>query len=139
MQVLVATQATQGARTHDRMNGIDGELVWLLEPCRACWCYPDGRCTCGRMYMGLTSFRATSTAVVAEVPGLARRDFETGMRSFVRARPDLFCGGEHSFTVAIDHLIDLAAGWSVGTVLGRRGHDLLPRGRVAAGPCRSDS
>ena len=133
MQVLVATSATQGGAAHDRMDGIAGELVWLLKPCRACWCYPDGRCTCGRMFLGLTSFRETSTAVVAEVPGLTRRDLETGMRSFVRARQDLFCSGEHSFTVAIDNLIDLAAVWPVGTVLGRRGHELLPRGRVSEG------
>jgi len=132
MQVLVATKATQGAMAHDQMTGVAGELVWLLEPCRACWCYPDGRCTCGRMFSGLTSFRASSTAVVSEVPGLRRLDLAQAMRRFVRARRELFCGGEHSFTAAIDGLIAQAALWPVGTVLGRRGHVLLPRGIVPA-------
>ena len=136
MQVFVATEATQGAHAHDRMNGIDGELVWLLEPCRACWCYPDGRCTCGRMFSGLSSFRETSTAVVSEVPGLTREDLERAMRGFVRARRDLFCCDEHSYTTAIDNLIAQAALWPVGTVLGRRGHVLLPRGIVPADSAR---
>jgi hypothetical protein len=127
MQVLVATAATQGAQAHDQMNGSEGELVWLLKPCRACWCYPDGQCTCGRMFSGLNSFRQTSTAVIAEVPGLTREDLATAMRRFARARPDLICSGEHSYDAAIDIVLEQAALWPVGTVLGRRGNELLPR------------
>ncbi|MCU1446052.1 hypothetical protein [Cryobacterium sp.] len=56
------------------------------------------------------------------------------MRRFARARRDLFCCDEHSYTTTIDTLIEQAALWPVGTVLGRRGHVLLPRRTVAAGP-----
>ena len=33
MKVFVATRETQGARPSDFNSCIDGELVWMLDPC----------------------------------------------------------------------------------------------------------
>ena len=42
MKALVATAETQGSRKSDFTNCIDGELVWMLDPCPVSSRYPDG-------------------------------------------------------------------------------------------------
>lgn len=69
MKVLTATHATQGQRTNDFDWCVDGELV--MQPPFVCGTdldNPDGGCGCGRSWAGLNSERATTTAIVADVP-----------------------------------------------------------------------
>jgi hypothetical protein len=59
MKILVATAHTQGANPSDYHFCVEGELVWVQEPC------PRGdECGCARGFAGAASHRATTTAMV---------------------------------------------------------------------------
>ena len=83
MKILVATQLTQGTSPDDYHYCIDGELVWIQEPCARDRDDPDGPCGCGRGFAGAASHRATTTAMVMESE-MTRDDvilaFETSLR-----------------------------------------------------------
>jgi hypothetical protein len=68
MKVLVATTMRQGQVDDDFCYTIDGELVRL--PFIECDC--GDSCGCTRSFAGLTSHRATTTALVADRPDLDR-------------------------------------------------------------------
>lgn len=71
MKVLVATTMRQGEVENDFCNTIEGELVRL--PFIEC---DDGdQCGCTRSFTGLTSHRATTTAVVVDRPELDRATY----------------------------------------------------------------
>lgn len=120
MKALVATAETQGSRKSDFTNCIDGELVWMLDPCPVSWRYPDGPCRCGRSFSGLSSHAYTTTAVVREIPGLTRKDYEKALRACFDARGWCPCCSVRSVREIVDELIDLASCWADGTVVGRR-------------------
>ncbi len=64
MKVLVATHEGQGDEAGDYCFTVDGELVTPVHPD----CSDSDRCGCARGFAGLASSRATTTAVVAELP-----------------------------------------------------------------------
>jgi hypothetical protein len=66
MKILVATGLTQGMEPNDYHYCIEGELVWIQEPCDRDLRDPDGPCGCGRGFAGAASHRATTTAIVVE-------------------------------------------------------------------------
>lgn len=66
MKILTATGLTQGTSPRDYHHCIDGELVWIQEPCAKDRRDPDGPCGCGRGFAGAASHRATTTALVKE-------------------------------------------------------------------------
>ena len=66
MRILVATGLTQGVKHNDYHHCIEGELVWIQEPCAKDKDDPDGPCGCGRGFAGAASHRATTTAIVVE-------------------------------------------------------------------------
>ena len=66
MRILVATGFTQGTEPNDYHYCIEGELVWVQEPCARGRDDPDGACGCGRGFAGAASHRATTTAMVVE-------------------------------------------------------------------------
>lgn len=66
MKILVATGLTQGTHPSDYHYCIEGELVWIQEPCDRDLRDPDGGCGCGRGFAGAASHRATTTAMVVE-------------------------------------------------------------------------
>jgi hypothetical protein len=66
MKILVATGLTQGMEANDYHYCIEGELVWIQEPCASGRDDPDGGCGCGRGFAGAASHRATTTAIVVE-------------------------------------------------------------------------
>ena len=66
MKILVATGLTQGMEANDYHYCIEGELVWIQEPCDRDLRNPDGPCGCGRGFAGAASHRATTTAIVVE-------------------------------------------------------------------------
>lgn len=82
MKILVATGITQGTSPRDYHFCVEGELVWVQEPCGKDRLHPDGSCGCGRGFAGAASHRATTTAMVVE-SAMTRDDvvlaFETSL------------------------------------------------------------
>lgn len=70
MRILTATVRSQGARSSDHHRCIEGELVWVPEPCDASTRGSDEGCGCLRAFAGLASHHPTTTAVVTEIPEL---------------------------------------------------------------------
>jgi hypothetical protein len=122
MKILVATGITQGMWPTDYHYCVEGELVWMQEPCVRDRDDPDGPCGCGRGFAGAASHRATTTAMVIESE-LTRDEiilaFQTSLRD----------GGwpvEVATDVA-DENIAIADGLAEGTVIGRLIDDLPVR------------
>lgn len=116
MKVLVATARTQGWRKGDYHWCVEGELVWVQEPCAADQRDPDGgRCGCARGFSGLNSHRATTTARVAELD-LERREYEEALRSSLKAQgwPTDMVGTQ------VEALLELTSDLPVGLVIERR-------------------
>lgn len=65
MKVLVASKALEPIEG-DYNFCVEGELVYLQEPCGRDRRDPDGGCGCGRGFSGLMSHRACTTASVVE-------------------------------------------------------------------------
>ena len=82
MKILVATALTQGMEPNDYHYCIEGELVWIQNPCPKDRDDADGPCGCGRGFAGAASHRATTTAQVVE-SDMTREDmrlaFETSL------------------------------------------------------------
>lgn len=66
MKVLVATEATQGARADDYSWATPGELVMFGAICATDLRGRGEPCGCGRAFAGLHSERATTSAEVVE-------------------------------------------------------------------------
>ena len=122
MKILVATGLTQGSGSGDYNYCVEGELVWIQEPCDRDRRDPDMPCGCGRGFAGAASHRATTTARIVESE-LTREElvlaFETSLRD----------GGwpvEWSADVAEDNL-HAAAQFPAGTVIQRRLDLLMSR------------
>ncbi|WP_457852538.1 DUF7715 family protein [Rathayibacter soli] len=123
MEILVATARTQGARGNDYHWCIEGELLWIQEPCASGRRSPDEGCGCGRGFAGMNSHRATTTAAVADLPDLDRNDFVTALRSSLGDQ-----GWPTFWTEELaDGLLALADHWPVGTVIERRLDEFGPR------------
>ena len=118
MKVLTATRETQGARDNDFDFSIEGELVWIGWVCARDRRDPDGGCGCGRAFSGLSSHRATTTAVVRDLD-LSRQDLSTAYRGYLES------AGYGSFSDAeiadeVDEVLAICAGWQVGEVIERQ-------------------
>ena len=70
MLVLIATNELQGTSPDDYSFTVEGELVTPL----AAECASGERCGCDRGFPGLASGFATTTAMVAERPGVTEDD-----------------------------------------------------------------
>lgn len=68
MKVLIACNDTQGDHPGDYAWTVEGEIV---TPVTSSCCSP-GSCGCGRGFPGLSSARATTTAMVVDRPELHR-------------------------------------------------------------------
>lgn len=79
MRVLVATVLTQGNRSGDYCYCVEGEPVWISEPCDRDRRDPNGGCGCSRGFAGAASHRTTTTARVADL-SLTRDELITAMR-----------------------------------------------------------
>jgi hypothetical protein len=115
MKILVATALTQGMASNDYHYCVEGELVWIQEPCARGRDNPDGGCGCGRGFAGAASHRATTTALVVESE-MTRADmiiaFETSL-------------GDGGWPAAwardvADENMELAGRLATGTVIHRR-------------------
>lgn len=115
MRILTATSRMQGTVPGDYHHGIDGELLWVQEPCGTDLRDPRMPCGCGRGFAGVASHRGTTTALVAESE-LTRDEVILAMST------SLADGGwpvEWAEEVA-DDMLALAAHWPVGAVIQRR-------------------
>jgi hypothetical protein len=129
MKTLVATAHTQGMSLDDYHYCIEGELVWLQEPCDRDKNDPDGPCGCGRGFAGAASHRATTTAMVVE-SDMTRDDVVLAFRT------SLSDGGwpvEWADEVADDNMV-IAAQLPVGTIIVRKLEQFFLRGSLLSFP-----
>ncbi len=67
MKLLTATRDRQGERDGDFCHAAEGELVLLGVVCATDRADPDGGCGCGHAFSGMSSMRATTTALVRDL------------------------------------------------------------------------
>jgi hypothetical protein len=124
VKVVTATSTGQGDRPGDYCWTVEGELVVVLDACARDRADPDGGCGCGRGFAGMTSRRATPTAMVRDVDVAVEEYYETVAAHLVELGygPDAL--GDLEFEeLAEDTAADLlrwADTWPAGSVLGRR-------------------
>ena len=133
MRVLVATSATQGARRSDSTGCVDGELVWLRDVCPDSRRRPDGPCPCARSFAGMSSNESTTTALVQEIVGFSRTDYEAALVASFDSQGWCRCCTRRPVTDVIDELILLAGVFPTGTVIERRADDLNVRRSLGSG------
>ena len=117
MLVLIATGELQGTQPDDYSFTVEGELVTPV----AAECASGERCGCDRGFPGLASGFATTTAMVAERPGVTEDDLRDAVRLQRRLRL-----GNAAEGVAVDQpalaegvapgRVDMAARWYIGGV-----------------------
>jgi len=123
MKLLTATRERQGERDGDFCHAIEGELVLLDFVCATDEADPDGGCGCGRAFSGMSSMRATTTAVVRDLD-VSLDDVRLAVEGYYVSAgtgPDVIGGAEFEEVVSAT-LEDLAeiAHVPVGAVVGRR-------------------
>ncbi|MFG1933191.1 hypothetical protein ACGFK1_21480 [Mycobacterium sp. NPDC048908] len=129
MKILVATAFSQGASPDDYHHCIEGELVWLQDPCDRDRKDPDGPCGCGRGFAGAASHRATTTAMVIEST-MSRDDVILAFRT------SLADGGwpiEWADEVA-DENLEIAAQLPEGAIIVRKMERYFVRGVLLPSP-----
>ncbi|GAA5119938.1 hypothetical protein GCM10023339_34530 [Alloalcanivorax gelatiniphagus] len=125
MRILVATHRTNGHAPGDHHHCVDGEIVYMQEPCASDRRDPDGPCGCGRGFAGTSSHRATSTALVVEVD-LSPEDVDEALRSSLDAGGWLdpaFCTSTMAREMVRELVADMqrvALHFPLGTVVRRR-------------------
>ena len=132
MKLLTATRERQGEREGDFCFAVEGELVLLGFVCATDEADPDGGCGCGRAFSGMSSRRATTTALVRDLD-LSVDDLRLAVEGYHAAAgmgPDVIGGSEFHEVVSatledlaqMEHLL-------VGAVVGRRLDNLIWRSR----------
>ncbi len=129
MKILTATSRGQGQREGDYHWCIEGEIVWLATVCATDGTDPDGPCGCARGFAGLNSHRATTTALVRDLP-MSRTDVINALSGYYES------SGYSSIPAAelefeVDEFLDIASTWPVGTVIERRVWEFGPRQSAA--------
>ena len=131
MKLLTATRTGQGERDGDFCHAVEGELVLLGLVCATDQKNPDGGCGCGRAFSGMSSMRATTTAVVHDLD-VSVDDVLLAVEGYYVSSglgPDLIGGAEFADLVAetVAEMTELAAVLPVGAVVGRRLDELIWR------------
>jgi hypothetical protein len=131
MKLLTATRERQGEQDDDFCFATEGELVLLGFVCAADEANPDGGCGCGRAFSGMSSLRATTTALVRDLD-LSIDDVRLAVEGFYTAAgtgPDVIGAAEFaeevSSTLAL--MADIARSLPAGAVVGRRLNQLIWR------------
>ncbi|MCU1394478.1 MAG: hypothetical protein JWM34_2906 [Ilumatobacteraceae bacterium] len=131
MKVLVATHITQGEDADDYCWTVDGELVSPIGlVCN------NVNCGCSRGFPGLGSSRATTTALVVDLPHIGWRELTDAVND------SLHRGGwlDHApirsqitmIESQVDAIIEVAQAYPVGTVVCRDGDEIYARESLAA-------
>jgi hypothetical protein len=132
MKLLVATDLTQGFAANDFHACVEGELVMMQEPCAIDRSDPDGGCGCGRAFAGLSSHRATTTALVRALD-LSLTDVRAAVSGYLETAGWLSLVAEQDRHYLVDEvttsLVLMGDDFPEGTVLTRRLDYLVPRPR----------
>lgn len=133
MKVFTATGHTQGAYPGDYHFCVEGELV-MPPPfiCDRDAADPDGGCGCGRGWAGLSTHRATTSAVVSVIDGIDLDDYAEAIASSLE-----YQGWDRDDAAeTAERLATIAASYPVGVVVGHRLCDLyirsIPPTRIAS-------
>ena len=128
MKALTATSRGQGDHPQDFCFTVEGELVLLGFVCATDEAEPDGGCGCARAFSGMSSRRATTTAVVRDLD-LDAADLRLAVESYYTAAgmgPDVL-GTE--FGALVDETVEenllIGRSCEAGTVVRRRLNRLL--------------
>ena len=130
MKLLTATRERQGERDGDFCFAVEGELVLPGFVCATDEADPDDGCGCGRAFSGMSSLRATTTALVRDLD-LSIDDLRLAVEGhYVAAGMGLDVIGRADFEAVVSATLeDLAqiAHVPVGAVVGRRRDNLVWR------------
>jgi hypothetical protein len=123
MRLLTATRVGQGERDGDFFHAVEGELVVLGEVCATDRNDPLGGCGCGRAFSGLSSQRATTTALVRDLD-LSPEDLEFAIAARfaadgITARTIGDLEYAYLFIDTVNELIRFGSTWPEGTVVRR--------------------
>jgi hypothetical protein len=141
MKLLTATRERQGERDGDFCHAIEGELVLLGFVCATDEANPDGGCGCGRAFSGMSSMRATTTALVRDLD-VSLDDVRLAVEGYYVSAgigPDQLGPVDYTDLVeeTVDDCVHFARFWPAGTVVGRRLDHVhrrpLPEGYVPLG------
>jgi hypothetical protein len=124
MKLLTATCERQGERDGDFCFAVEGELVLLGYVCATDQANPDGGCGCGRAFSGMSSLKATTTALVRDL-ALSVDDVRLAVEGYYVAAgmgPVVIGIEEFAEVVAatVDDMVDVALNLPAGAVVGRR-------------------
>jgi hypothetical protein len=138
MKLLTATRERQGERDGDFCFAVEGELVLLGYVCATDQGDPDGGCGCGRAFSGMSSMRATTTALVRELD-LSADDLRLAVESHYAAAgmgADVVGSAEFADLVSatVDELVEIAPSLPEGAVVGRRLNHLFWRSEPSEVP-----
>ncbi len=148
MRVLVAPNELQGSTPGDYAHTVEGELV-LVEVAD---CGSPEECGCGRDWPGMASRKATTTAMVVDLPHLSEGDLRqaitdwldtSGWNDLFRSAPEADGSSagalddiDEMIDVMVDEHLELIAdvceSFPVGSVLERRGSMVQERTWPAA-------
>ena len=131
MKLLTATRERQGEQAGDFCFATEGELVLLGFVCAADEAEPDGGCGCGRAFSGMSSLRATTTALVRDLD-LSIDEVRLAVESYYAASgmgPDVIGPAEFAEAVSatVEDMADVAPWLPAGAVVGRRLDNLVWR------------
>ncbi|TFV71338.1 hypothetical protein E4P39_18710 [Blastococcus sp. CT_GayMR19] len=124
MKLLTATRERQGEQDGDFCFAVEGELVLLGFVCATDEADPDGGCGCGRAFSGMSSMRATTTALVRELD-ITYDDLRVAVDGYLVAAgmgPDLLGTAEFAELLeeTIEDTVHFARFWPAGAVVGRK-------------------
>jgi hypothetical protein len=126
MRLLTATRERQGDQAGDFCYAVEGELVLLGLVCADDERNPDGdgACGCGRAFSGMSSMRATTTALVRDLD-VSLDDVKLAVEGYYVSSGlgpgDI--GGAAFADLVVETVVsmeDAAEGLPVGAVVGRR-------------------
>ena len=131
MKLLTATCERQGERDGDFCFAVEGELVLLGLVCATDAANPDGGCGCGRAFSGMSSMRATTTALVRDLD-VSLDDVRLAVEGYYVAAgmgPDVIGRDEFAELAAatVVEMVDIAPWLPAGAVVGRRLDNLIWR------------
>jgi hypothetical protein len=138
MKLLTATRIGQGERPGDFSYAVEGELVVLGLICATDRNNPDGGCGCGRAFSGLSSRKATTTALVRDLD-LSVGDVRLAVEGYYASGgmgPEVLGDRDFADLVAetVDELVELAPLLPAEAVVGRRLDDLFWRSEPMSVP-----
>jgi hypothetical protein len=124
MLILTATHDTNGDLAGDYDFCVEGELVYMQEPCARDLRDPHQGCGCGRGFAGASSHHATTTARVTDSP-LTELDVRAALTASLEAggwldpRVHSPIEADQIIDEILGDIADVTAHFAVGTVVRR--------------------